>query len=487
MVRHSSSSSLIVRPRHRRVAARPRVRRGAASVTSVFDDVGDLARAYRYTYNNPYLRWGNPGWLVRHGAGRVGRAIGSALRGGGRGPPTITGSVKHGGSGGVSGRVGVRRRSGGGKGFYGTYKLVGNFATPNKRKSSVFAREGCSLRVEAAGNVSQDKCVYIGQGTGASQQVRKVVCRAITRKLALMLGYKPTSMEDVVQTSVNPIIRLYLRLNAETDMTSTESTSTASANATWSDVAGLLEALLSSMISLSDHSIKLDEIVIERSTDSATFTPVDRKVLNCRGLKVELSVMSQLRIQNRTRAHTEPGLETAAAAQDANNVENNPIHGKVFEHGGSSFQMKNRFDTVNSFSLATNTSTGLIGTQDIDTSGLEQPQIDLLQRAPSRHTFVGVKHVNSVSLQPGEIKTSVLKYNKIVKFDKLLREMQRVFDSTSSQHMFMFNSRLYAFEKMMHTDDAEEPNINIGYELNSFYRARVFPRKCLFAQQIEVV
>ena len=82
--------------------------------------------------------------------------------------------------------------------------------------------------------------------------------------------------------------------------------------------------------------------------------------------------------------------------------------------------------------------------------------------------FYRVKARSMVKLGPGIIKSSNLSYEKTLTVDGFLRAMLQEYESTT--HVFPFGkSVLFAFEKMMHTDDADEPDMNIGYEINNFY------------------
>ena len=127
-------------------------------------------------------------------------------------------------------------------------------------------------------------------------------------------------------------------------------------------------------------------------------------------------------------------------------------------------------DGANSFALFADNNSGLIDGGDIDTNGVTAEMLDLLQRPPSNNMFVGTRKINNVRLGPGQIKGSTIRYKSQISLARLMRAF--VPHLQSGQHTFWHaTSRLFAFEKMMHTDDATEPDMNIGYEINSFYSA----------------
>lgn len=374
--------------------------------------------------------------------------------------------------------------------FVGKYRYVGPFKRPKRRRPGMFAKRGCSVRVEAAGNLSQDKCLYIGHGTGATEQIAKVLFQSIVRRLAVMIGYKPTSIDDRVSISfTNPIGQVGFRYTTGSTSAQGQNSDTSwvviGATETWADVSSNLRGLFQGF-GPGDRNLDVSEFIIRRYNDSATPIVVDEKIMQVRSAKVKMYIVSEMKIQNRTKAHTEAGLESSAAAQSAMNVENNPLEGKVYFKKGNLFKLRSNMNTGSTFSLATNRDSALIGTGDIDTTGLTNQQINILSRPPSRHSFVGVSRVSKVMVNPGEIKSSRVKYSKTIGLNQLLRSFLTLLDG-GSEYFWPSVSKLFAFEKMMHTDDAEEPDMDIGYELNTIYKAAIFTRGCLFGTYQETV
>lgn len=380
----------------------------------------------------------------------------------------------------------IKKKKRKGKYFTTTGQYAGSFRRPRRLKPGMFAKRGCSLRVEAAGNVSQDKCIYIGHGTGATERIAIVMFQAIVRKLAVKCGYKPTSMDDKVNggyTNANGQVG-YRYTTGSTSATGQNSGTrfvTMGAGDSWADVASSLRTDFNTF-GVGDKNLDIHEFIIRRYNDSVSAIVVDEKIIDVRMMKVKISVNSSLKIQNRTRAHSEVGAETGAAAQSALNVENNPLEGKVFYKKGNLFKLKNSYQTGSTFNLCTDRNSAVIGLGDIDTTGLSAEQISILQRPPSKYSFVGVNSEGYVKLNPGEIKQSFVKYDKTLSLNSLLRAMLILLDG-GSEYFWPSVSKMFAFEKMMHTDDAEEPDMDIGYECNSIYKAAVFERGSLFGIQ----
>jgi len=363
--------------------------------------------------------------------------------------------------------------------FRGKYVYAGGFNHPKSRKTSLYALQGSSMRIESAGTISVDKCLYIGHGTGATSQILRVLCQAIIRKLAMKNGFKPTSIDDAVEfgyTAASPPIGLQYRYNQNMGTQAQGTITVTIANGgdqSWADIAQTLKASIVATFSESDVSLIVHEITMTRYTND-TGTGEQRTAniatMDLRNCKFTMSALSVLKIQNRTRAHTEAGLESAAAAQSVLNVENNPIDGKVFQKKGNGFMLKNLDDATNSLTLTQDYNSGLINGGDIDTVGISTNQLNILKRPPSRHAFIGKVIEGRVKLQPGEIKSSSVSYEKTMTVSNMFKALLGRMDNNQYRWFWPCNSKLFAFEKMMHTDDAEEPDMSIGYEINSWYR-----------------
>lgn len=369
-----------------------------------------------------------------------------------------------------------------------TGRYVGPFRGARRLRAGIYAKHGCTLRVEAAGNVSQDKCVYIGHGTGATNQIAKIAFQAIVRRLATKVGFKPTSMDDKVNSSYTNALGLigYRYTTVLSGQNSVLKTNTIPSGSTWNDVANQLNADFVNTFGSGSTNIDITEFYIAKYNDSVTPTIVDEHIMNARKLKCVFYVVSELKIQNRTKAHTEVGAETDAAAQSALNVENNPLEGKVYMKKGNLFKLKNQYQTGSSFQLVTGRDNAVIGTQDIDTSGLSTEQQSILSRPPSRYSFIGVNKEGRVTLGPGNIKSSVVTHRFKIGANKLFRSMTHLYDG-SSDYFFACKSKMFAFEKMMHTDDADEPDMDIGYECNTTYKCAVYEKGSLFGIRQETV
>ena len=113
---------------------------------------------------------------------------------------------------------------------------------------------------------------------------------------------------------------------------------------------------------------------------------------------------------------------------------------------------------------------------DPDNATLSGEMADLLQRPPSGNMFYNCKGTGHVKLGPGIIKSSNLKYVKVCSVDATLKALHPEIETATVNWFPYGKSRMFALEKMMHTDDADEPDINIGYEVNNFFQGYISTR-----------
>lgn len=403
-------------------------------------------------------------------------------------PVTLVSSSRRGGPTKFVKNMRLQRRVGGAsasssrprKRFVGNYRYTGKFRRPKSKGTSTLSTMGAMLKTEKGGAADHDKCLYIGHSTAGREQVLRIVCMAIIRRLARMCGFHINTFQDRVDfvggTNSPGGIQYFYSSNEDGNIVAQRSFDVP-ANSTWDDVVGDLMTDLATAVTATSFSFRLLEIWYFPYSNEAANVVSHRFKLNLRKSMIKLVASSNMKIQNRTRAHTEIGVESAAAAQSVLNVENNPLTGKSYLVNGNGFRLNWSNDTTNTFNLYSHETTGVIDGGDIDGTGLTTELIDLLKRPPHRNMFKGVKHSGGVVLQPGEIKSSHLSYQCFVSLDKIMQNLHGHIEDGSKHQFWNAKSKMFAFEKMMNTTDAEEPSINIGYEVNNFYGAILYPHK----------
>ena len=93
------------------------------------------------------------------------------------------------------------------------------------------------------------------------------------------------------------------------------------------------------------------------------------------------------------------------------------------------------------------------------------------------HAFEGRQRTNNVRVTPGEIKSSVLTHTKTMTVNSFLRALFNAMKAraltTGNVRMNLGNYRFMMLEKQMDTAAADEPSIQLGYELNNTLGGRI--------------
>jgi hypothetical protein len=364
---------------------------------------------------------------------------------------------------------------GGYRRFNTTGNFVGRFKKVQRVYHSRFAKYGFKMRSEKGGTVSQDKCVYIGHSTGARAKLVKTFWSALLRKLMLLAGQQICTFKEVVspEVTVKPgTIRIdYSTLEDGT----TESSITVNMNVgdTYEELASTMATNWNTAVAASDYTLRIHRVRYIPQADETSGADSHEFKLDCTRATFTFRVTSNMKIQNRTLAAT--GAGDGEHQHHMNSVENNPLQGKSYYKLGGGFRFKWSNDASNTFTLHPDDSSGLIE-GDPDDATLSTEMQDLLQRPPATTSFWNCKHGGNVKLGPGTIKSSNLSYSKTLSVNAFLKALHSENES-ASKHTFPYaKCKMFALEKMMHTDDADEPDMNIGYEINNFYQGVIRTR-----------
>jgi hypothetical protein len=330
------------------------------------------------------------------------------------------------------------------------------------------------MRTEKGGTISQDKTVYVGHSTSARDKLLRVAMHALVRRMAHKFGFNIKSFKEGVVTEFlsGAIDVLDIAIEYKIDRTTalTASSYVAQQTDTWESVAdGLLTQLQSDIGSTATDVEYYKFRAIPKSQEATSVLTAIPVSIDLTQTKLHMFVESELTIQNRTLAAS--GAGDTEHQFHMNSVENNPIEGKQYFCAGNGFVTRHGFQTgATSVEFLCDDASGVI-TGDPDDGNLSSKEKDLLQRPVNAHYWRGCKHASRVMLTPGALKRSVLKSSHHVYFNQFMKSMGSYFeDGAETQKIYFGKARMYAFEKMMHTGDAEDPaDINIGWEVNNKY------------------
>lgn len=164
---------------------------------------------------------------------------------------------------------------------------------------------------------------------------------------------------------------------------------------------------------------------------------------------VAIEAKSSYKMQNRSRN---------ALGSEADEVDNVPIHGKVYSLKGSG----SVFRDINRFANCHPVIDKLTGLRAING---DSDSTQALREVVDGVDIVGNPKPRKITVNPGEIKTSVLKWTIKLNLDTLGKHISEVKNS-SYPRVMLGRSRLISVEKIIGTNEVGETAMSIFYELN---------------------
>ena len=359
------------------------------------------------------------------------------------------------------------------------YNTFGRFMGAFKKGSprapySKFVKLGALMRTEKGGIAEWDKCVYIGHSTCASEKIMTIAFQALVRMLAKKIGHDFESFKEpfgrVLNRPATAIgeIKLYYTLNSGDGLL--ENVHIITQDQTYESIAADLltdvKGHFSGAIPTEYHLKYLEWYPYIQGAGLTSLVPLVK--IKMENVKIHVQASSELTLQNRTLANSGANPEQHDSMLD---VENNPIEGYSYKAKYSGLRMRFRNSAGNNHPVMFADQDSGVITLDPDNPNLSTEEKDLLQRPPGTQAFFGVQKSAKQRLSPGGLRRSKIASTKECYFNRLIQTFkQYLHDGGHKQMEYFGDSRVFAWEKMMHTTDATEPNMSIGYEINNFYR-----------------
>ena len=355
---------------------------------------------------------------------------------------------------------------------YNTTGFAGKFAKPRKvRKMNKFMTHGCTRKQETGGTVTGNKCVYLGHSTANYAEEHLVVWMAIARALLSKIGKQVRSVNDGFE------IDMTVTYYKSSDSTAEQQSVSANGVLTLQSIKLLSikmqEALYGKIKADGDHDFVLDRVSLIVGEGGQEAPSID---FNLRSMKLSMSKTNVLRMQNKTRAGP-----TGVAEDLANDIENNPLKGLVYQgnNGGLIPQLRPEGALAQWVGFVPS-GAGLIG-------AMEGPIASaILNKPPNPSYFRRCRRYGSVYLAPGQIKSSVVKDNFTTTVANWMATQRRIILELGSlvpaatvltrSNIYRGNCKVYAFEKQLDTRSTDDlaADIQIGYQLNTKTQAVVY-------------
>lgn len=173
---------------------------------------------------------------------------------------------------------------------------------------------------------------------------------------------------------------------------------------------------------------------------------------NC---KLAFWCTSRLKLQNRSI--------TTTGENESDDVDNVPVNCVVYEGYGSGTDGRYNYGQPNPVAIATDTTTGLL------TVSNPENMLD----APLPVMFPGAKRSGFFRIQPGSIKTHVLKYRKTISLESLCR-MILIPRGDTRFIIKLGKFGMVHFEKTMESNQSSPVAMNIAFESQLFMSVKAF-------------
>lgn len=348
------------------------------------------------------------------------------------------------------------------------------FKKPTKYGVSQYLKFGYVEHVEKGGVTNSNNCVYIGHTFGAQKMIN-AVCGAIVRKLAEKAGYSVRAMNDKIQANETVVSAVSpLNLNYSYKLTAFGQVNVASivagADSRWDDLQTQLLNSFYSVVAVGGEDLILLRIWISSKDTAGDIQQVKQANMDLGSLLLDLNFSSKMTMQNRTLART-----GGADESNANDIANNPIAGRSYTGRGNGAMMRvaNNIVATNEAFLG-NRETGEIDFR-VDAGGgqVTAEQKEVFNRPPAKSAFQNVSATGSAFLNPGQMKTSSCYFKRKMYLSTFMNAVYKNIEGSTNQSFCTLGMfKIYAYEKRCNTG-VDEPDISVGYEINSIYRARV--------------
>jgi len=352
-------------------------------------------------------------------------------------------------------------------------RSAGFFRTRRKsRKPTGFiAAQGVTGTYETGGILTGNDCVILGHATCPTNLVMGMVWRAILKKLLQKMGIRMYKVNDTCVASTLPTgnipginvgdVFCFQYYQDDNINALVETNYTIVLASTYDDIVATWLGLINT------NSQNLTPVALRYFPLNSKFAPV---LLSLEFGNIKLSIKSSLKIQNRS-------INTTGEDQ-ADNVDNVPIYGKIVGGFGTGTQML--FPNLSSVpgQMVASGITGVISKTVID-NDLREPL--------SSFFYPKSKTEGKVHLDPGVIKTSLLTHSSGISLKSCFKKMCGTVTNQQSINP-IGKYRFFAMEKMLDTfrvgDALPTAPILVAYEHNYNISVQFNPRHVWTTQPV---
>jgi hypothetical protein len=348
----------------------------------------------------------------------------------------------------------------------------GGYAT-TKPLLSPFASKGFIEKYENGGTLDDANSVYLGVSTCPTGLVMVGICRVVVRELMNQFSQDFASWESQPTFNTNGTldIRFYY-YNDINDTTVRTGVITAIATTdTYQNIADNLRNNVRTALNAQPDLI-LKEI---RLTELDGAVEMTRATIRPKEFYIDIDSYSNISIQNRTQSAT-----AGEGATETDQVTNNPVHGKVYRCKGNAFIPKYRQDPGIGFvPIVAHRDSGLIQ------FGAATQVLNQYKKPPPSTFFKQCTSQAKTFMNPASIRMYTVKTKKSFSLNGLIERFGAELGNsfTLNEHYQLGDTVMVGLEKVIDTRSAE-PNVAIGYELNTTFKMKYRYKRAQFTAPI---
>lgn len=309
-------------------------------------------------------------------------------------------------------------------------------------KKSAGSAPYVNLVTELGGSKTDADCVYVGHATAPSYLMLRVICMALTKKLAAGYGIHIENFKDISDQRLHGCT-IGLGFYTSSSATSGSFTTYVIVNTdNYEVIAQQIRGLL--LVEGTGHrDVEFRKLVIYRGAE-------DKFEIDLFRLKFQLQSKSSLKIQNRSKG---------ALGTESDEVDNVPVYGRSYQAKSSGLIYVDGHRANPGFHAYRDTGLIAVIGSDDPTGSLKEP--------PLPGTFINCKMFGKVRIEPGTVKTSVLYTKHSFTLDTFFRIVNPSAGTVQATTYKLGQSRVFAMEKIIDIQEETPPAIVIAFEINN--------------------
>lgn len=354
---------------------------------------------------------------------------------------------------------GMRRRA-----YHTTGSYKGKFkkGSSKETKEQNYANKGILHTSEVSGTISDPDCVYITHTAVDGYKLVEVAVQALFRKLFQKQGYVITNVDEPLgHISITDAKDWQIELIQQDQLTGTESVLATYVTVAGSTIRSIANEFITYFMQFSSGATTVpgvgasanDKRLRKLILYGQDFNVTRQPVFECQ-IELDDEVMcvygySKIKIQNRTLAPD--------GGDQANDVSNNPLIGRSYGFKGIPKLRDRNVWPLNSIPI--NSGIQLIRSAVLTgNTGFKEP--------PNPSVFSNCQKSAKLKLEPGDIKSSTISFQKNQNFLEMLQKIRLQYGATAAFNSYysIFPSEMFAFEDMINVNSTQ--NLSCAYESN---------------------